>query len=150
MARWFDTNATQAPDLEGDPTERVYRRIFRFMLGFRRWLAFSVGLSMLSSIFITLQPWPIKFLIDGVLVDNDLDLGPLGTITSETDGERIGVAAALAAVYFAITVGGVLLNAASFYALARTALHMTRCARASSPTCARSPSPSMPTNRPAT
>jgi len=104
--------------------ERIYRRIFAHMKQFRRGIGVSVLWAMLSSLLITLQPWPIKFLIDGVLVSSRLDLGPLGGIVSETDGERLRVAAGLAGIYLLITVVGVLMNAASFYAIARTALYM--------------------------
>ena len=107
---------------------------------------------MLSSLLITLQPWPIKFLIDGVLVDSRLDLGPLGTVVSETDSEKLRVASGLAAAYLLITVVGVLLNAASFYAIARTALlddpQPALASRAA--TCARSRCAFTPTSPSAT
>ena len=51
-----------------------------------------------------------------------LHLGPLGDIVSHSERERIEVAAALAGIYLIITIIGVLLNAASFYAIARTAI----------------------------
>lgn len=124
MSRWFDPSAPLPTDARTAPVRQVYRRILGYMLEFRRGIGASVGLAMLSSLFVTLQPWPIKFVIDGVLVENVLDLGPLGEIVSETDRERLIVAGALAAVYLIVTVVGVLLNAASFYAIARTALLM--------------------------
>ena len=84
---------------------------------------------MISSFFIVLQPWPIKFLIDGVLVDSSLNLGPFGRVVSQTDDEQLLVAAALALAYLVITVLGVLCNAASFYVIARTALYMIHTLR---------------------
>lgn len=124
MSRWFDPGAPLPPSAAAPPVERVYRRILGHMRLFWRGISVSVVLAMLSSLFVALQPWPVKFLIDGVLVDSRLGLGFLGDIVSESDGERLRVAAALAGVYLVIVVVGVLFNAASFYAIARTALYM--------------------------
>jgi len=99
------------------------------MWGFRRGIAFGSLWAMISSLFIVLQPWPIKFLIDGVLVDSSLNLGPLGRVVSETDDDQLLVAGALAVAYLVITVVGVLCNAASFYVIARTALYMIHTLR---------------------
>jgi len=123
MSRWFDPSAPLPP------VTHVYRRILAFMWGFRRGIAAGSVWAMISSLFIVLQPWPIKFLIDGVLVDSSLNLGPLGRVVSETDDERLLIAAALAAAYLIITVVGVLCNAASFYVIARTALYMIHTLR---------------------
>jgi ABC-type multidrug transport system fused ATPase/permease subunit len=124
MSRWFDPSAPLPPSAQAAPVERVYVRILGQMRKFWRGIAAGAFWAMLSSLFITLQPWPIKLLIDGVLVSNQLDLGPLGDVVTETDSEKLRVAASLAATYFFITVVGVLFNAASFYAIARTALYM--------------------------
>ena len=124
MTRFFDPTAPLPPEAQVAPVRHVYRRILRYMGEFRRGIGTAALLTMLSSVFVTLQPWPIKFLIDGVLVSDRLDLGPLGTVVSDTDGERLRVAAALAGAYFAVTVVGVLLGAVGFYFLARTALLM--------------------------
>lgn len=102
----------------------TYRRIVAYIGEFKRSVGVTVGLMMASSLFVTLQPWPIKFLLDGVLIDRRLDLGPFGEVVSETDGERLWLAAVLALTYLGITVAGVLLNAAAFYVLVRTALYM--------------------------
>jgi ATP-binding cassette, subfamily B, bacterial len=99
------------------------------MWGFRRGIAVGSLWAMISSLFIVLQPWPIKFLIDGVLVDSSLNLGPVGHVVSDTDREQLLTAAALAGAYFIITVVGVLCNAASFYVIARTALYMIHTLR---------------------
>ena len=124
MSRWFDPNAPLPQAATVAPLDRVYRRIFGYMLEFRAGVGASVLLAMLSSLFVTLQPWPIKFVIDGVLLRNSLDLGPFGTIVSHTSRDRFVIAGVLAAVYLFVTVVGVLFNAASFYAIARTALMM--------------------------
>jgi ABC-type multidrug transport system fused ATPase/permease subunit len=129
MARWFDPSAPLPKDATVAPVQHVYRRIFAHMLEFKSGMAWSIGLAMLSSMFVVLQPWPIKFLIDGVLVNSRLDLGPLGDFVSDTDREKVAMAAALAGVYLLITVIGVLLNAGSFYAIARTALLMIHSLR---------------------
>ena len=124
MSRWFDPSAPLPPSAQVAPVERVYVRIFTQMRRFWRGISAGAFWAMLSSLLITLQPWPIKLLIDGVLVSSRLDLGPLGGVVSETDSEKLRVAAALAGAYLLITVVGVLMNAASFYAIARTALYM--------------------------
>ena len=129
MSRWFDPSAPLPPSAVAPPVTHVYRRILAFMWGFRRGIAAGSVWAMISSLFIVLQPWPIKFLIDGVLVDSSLNLGPLGRVVSETDDERLLIAAALAAAYLIITVVGVLCNAASFYVIARTALYMIHTLR---------------------
>lgn len=129
MTRWFDPSAPLPPSAAAAPVTHVYRRILAYMWDFRRGIALGSLWAMLSSLFITLQPWPIKFLIDGVLVDSRLGLGPLGDIVSDTDGERLRIAAALAGAYLLITVVGVLFNAASFYVIARTALYMIHTLR---------------------
>ena len=129
MSRWFDPSAPLPPSAASAPVTHVYRRIFAFMWGFRRGIAHGSLWAMISSLFITLQPWPIKFLIDGVLVDSRLNLGPFGDVVSQTDDERLLIAGALAAAYLGITVVGVLCNAASFYIIARTALYMIHTLR---------------------
>ncbi len=129
MTRWFDPSAPLPPGAAVAPVERVYWRILGFMGQFWRGIAVGVVWAMFSSLLITLQPWPIKFLIDGVLVDDHLNLGPLGDVVSRTDDDRLLLAGALAGAYFAITVVGVLCNAASFYAIARTALYMIHSLR---------------------
>jgi len=99
------------------------------MRQFWRGIGSAILLAMLSSLLIALQPWPIKMIIDGVLVDPVLDLGPFGVIVSSTDDEQLRVAFGLAAAYFVIVIVGVLLNAASFYVIARTALLMIHSLR---------------------
>lgn len=129
MSRWFDPNAPLPPDAAVAPVHHIYRRILTFMLEFKSGVGMSILLAMGSSLFITLQPWPIKFLIDGVLASNELDLGRFGTIVSETNAEKLTTAFWLAVVYFVIVVIGVLMNAGSFYVIARTALLMIHTLR---------------------
>ena len=128
MTRWFDPNAPVAPDAPA-PVQNIYRRIFAYMGEFRRGIGLSMGLAMLGSLLITLQPWPIKFIIDDVLIGNELNIWPFGEFVNETDGEKLTAAAGLAATYLAITVAGVLMNAGSFYVIARTALLMIHTLR---------------------
>ena len=124
MGRWFDPSAPLPPSAAAAPVERVYVRILKEMRVFWRGIWSAIGLAMVSSLLIALQPWPIKMVIDGVLVGHVLHLGPLGDIASATDDERSRIAFGLALAYFAIVIIGVLLNAASFYVIARTALLM--------------------------
>ena len=133
MSRWFDPSAPLPPEAAAAPVTHVYRRILSFMRQFWHGIGVGVFFAMLSSLFIAFQPWPIKFIIDGVLQIDEgvstLKLGPLGDIVSETDQERLIVAGALAGVFLALTVVGVLFNAASFYVIARTALYMIHTLR---------------------
>jgi ABC-type multidrug transport system fused ATPase/permease subunit len=124
LSRWFDPSAPLPPSAQAAPVERVYVRILGHMRKFWRGIAVGAFWAMLSSLLVTLQPWPIKLLIDGVLVGSTLSLGPLTDVVTETDSEKLQAAAALALLYLIITVTGVLFNAASFYAIARTALYM--------------------------
>jgi ATP-binding cassette subfamily B protein len=129
MSRWFDPSAPLPPDATQAPVAHIYRRILRYMSEFKPGIGLSIGLAMASSLLVTLQPWPIKFLIDGVLAGDVLDLGPFGEIVSDTNGEKLAAAAGIAGIYLVITVGGVLFNAGSFYVIARTALMMIHTLR---------------------
>jgi ABC-type multidrug transport system fused ATPase/permease subunit len=133
MGRWFDPSAPLPPDAASAPVQHVYRRILAYLMEFRGGVGAGIVLAMASSLLVALQPWPIKWVIDGVLsVDGGvsrLDLGPFGEYVSETDRERIMVAGSLAATYLAITVSGVLFNAGSFFVIARTALLMIHTLR---------------------
>jgi ABC-type multidrug transport system fused ATPase/permease subunit len=129
MSRWFDPTAPLPPDASVAPVRHIYRRILTYTMEFRRGVGLSILLAMGSSLFITLQPWPIKFLIDGVLATDRLHIAGLGTVISDTHGEKITTAAELAGVYFVIVLAGVLMNAGSFYVIARTALLMIHTLR---------------------
>ncbi|HWO94107.1 MAG TPA: ABC transporter ATP-binding protein, partial [Dehalococcoidia bacterium] len=124
MSYWFDPSAPLPSDNAASPMRGVYRRILGYMALFWGGIATAVALAMASSLFVVLQPWPIKFAIDGVLVSSQLDLGPLGEFPTASDGEKLRAAAALAGAYFGVTVAGVVLGALSFYWIARTALYM--------------------------
>jgi ABC-type multidrug transport system fused ATPase/permease subunit len=102
----------------------VYRRVGTHMRPFWRGLAGMFLFGLVGSGFTVLQPWPVKFIIDGVLINDTLDLGPLGTFVSETSGEKLITVAWLAVAYFCIVVTGVLCNAAGMYLIARVALRM--------------------------
>lgn len=124
MRRYYDPDYPIAPGGPAAPVENVYLQILRHMRGFWKGIAGGVGLASLGSLFIVLQPWPIKFVIDGVLVGRGLDLGPLGTLPTGTPSERFRAGAVMAAAYLVITVVGVLIGSASFYVFAKTALLM--------------------------
>ena len=129
MSRWFDPSAPLPPEAAAAPVDHIYRRILRYMGEFRRGIGLSIALAMVSSMLVTLQPWPIKFLIDGVLASDRLSLGPFGHIVSVTTREKVITASEIAGVYLVITVAGVLFNAGSFYTIARTALFMIHTLR---------------------
>jgi ABC-type multidrug transport system fused ATPase/permease subunit len=94
------------------PVKGIYRRIARHMAQFRGGIGTSIGFAMVASALTVLQPWPIKFIIDRVL------------LRPGNSGARLRSAAALSALYLIVVVIGVLANAVSFYAMARTALYM--------------------------
>ena len=102
----------------------TYRRVLSHMRPYWRGLLGMFVMGLLGSAFTVLQPWPIKFVIDGVLVGDRVDLGPLGTWVSETDAQRMTTVAWLAGAYFAIVVSSVLCSSTGMYLVARVALHM--------------------------
>ncbi len=127
MAYRFDSDG---PIRERPPLAGVYRRIGRFVLEFRGGVALGLGLSFLSTVLFVLLPFPIKWLIDGVLIGDSLDLGPFGEITTSTAGQKMTAAAWIAVAYVVLSVAQVVTNAASFYVIARTALLMIHTLRA--------------------
>ena len=114
---------------ERPPLRGVYRRIGRFLGEFRGGLALGLGLSALSTLFFVLLPFPVKLLIDGVLIHDRLDLGPLGTIVTGTAGQKTAAAAGLASAYVVLSILQVVTNGASFFVIARTALLMIHTLR---------------------
>ena len=82
-----------------------------------------------STLLFVLLPFPIKWLIDGVLIGDSLDLGPFGEVSTATTGEKLTVAAWIAGAYVVLSVAQVVTNAASFYVIARTALLMIHTLR---------------------
>ncbi|MEM9565854.1 MAG: ABC transporter ATP-binding protein [Actinomycetota bacterium] len=129
MNRWFDPRQPLTEAESAPPVAHIYRRIGRFVLEFRGRLILAISLSFVTSVAFTLLPWPIRYLIDGVLLTDRLDLGPLGTWESATDGDRMRLAIVLAAVYLGLQVVAALGAAASFYVFAKTALFMIHTLR---------------------
>lgn len=117
------------PIRERPPLTGVYRRIGRFLGEFRGGLALGLGLSALSTLLFVLLPFPVKLLIDGVLIEDGFSLGPLGTIATETTNQKLSAAAGLAASYVVLSVAQVTTNGASFFVIARTALFMIHTLR---------------------
>ena len=74
MTRLFDPNAPLGPEGTAVPVAHIYRRILGYIAEFRGGVGLSVLLVMLGSLLVTLQPWPIKFVIDGVLASDRLKL----------------------------------------------------------------------------
>ena len=83
----------------------TYRRIWHFMREFRRGIAAAVGTSLAASVAFALLPWPIRYIIDDVLLGNSLRLGPLGHWSTVTTEDKIAVGSALAGVYLVINDG---------------------------------------------
>ena len=91
MAFRFDADG---PIRERPPLTGVYRRIGRFVLEFRGGVALGLGLSAVSTLLFVLLPFPIKWLIDGVLIGDSLEPGTLrrcqhGHHRREADGRRV-------------------------------------------------------------
>jgi len=120
---------SEGPIRDRPPLTGVYRRIASFVGEFRGGVALGLGLSALSTLFFVLLPFPVKLLIDGVLISDRLDLGPFGAVATETTGDKLSTAAALAAAYVVISIAQVTANGASFFVIARTALFMIHTLR---------------------
>ncbi len=129
MNRWFDPNRPLTETEAAPPVTDIYRRIGRFMLEFRSRLALAIGLSFLTSVAFALLPWPIRYLIDGVLLSDRLEIGPLGSWEASTDGQKLRLVLILAGVYLGLQVLAAVFAAASFYVFARTALFMIHTLR---------------------
>ncbi len=129
MNRWFDPNRPLTEAESAPPVTDIYRRIGRFMLEFRSRLALAIGLSFLTSVAFALLPWPIRYLIDGVLLSDRLEIGPLGSWEASTDDQKLRLVLVLAGVYLGLQVLAAVFAAASFYVFARTALFMIHTLR---------------------
>ena len=129
MSQWFDPDRGLTEGESAPPVHHIYRRIWRFMGEFRRGLAIAIGLAFITSLAFSLLPWPIRYLIDGVLLSDELDLGPLGAYTSATDSEKVRLGLILAIVYLTLQLVAALAASASFYFFAKTALFMIHTLR---------------------
>jgi ABC-type multidrug transport system fused ATPase/permease subunit len=111
------------------PVSHIYRRIGRFMLEFKPGLTLGVLLSFVTSVAFALLPWPIRYVIDGVLLNDHLDLWVLGRYATETTADKFRVSLGLGAAFLAIQLVAALAASASFYTFARTALYMIHTLR---------------------
>lgn len=111
------------------PVVDIYRRIGRFMLEFKAGLGLGAGFSLLTSIAFALLPWPVRYLIDGVLLNDRLDLGPLGRFATVTTAEKVRASFGLGAAFLVLQLVAALAASASFYMFARTALFMIHTLR---------------------
>ena len=107
----------------------TYRRIGRFMGEFRRSIGAAIGTSLVASVAFTLLPWPIRYLIDDVLLGRRLALGFLGTYATDTNGHKVAVGTGLALAYLVIQVIAAVVMSWSFYLFARVALRMIHTMR---------------------
>ncbi len=119
----------EGPIRERPPLTGVYRRIGGFVLEFRGGVALGLGLSALSTLLFVLLPFPVKLLIDGVLIGDKLSLGPFGDVVTATTGQKLSAAAGLAITYVVVSIAQVTANGASFFVIARTALYMIHTLR---------------------
>lgn len=129
MNQWFDPSRPLTDEEAAPPVSHIYRRIWRFMGEFKRTLGIAVGLSFLTSVAFSLLPWPIRYLIDGVLLDDQLDVGFLGSFDSSTDEAKIRLGLILAGIYLGIQLVAAVAAAASFYFFAKAALFMIHTLR---------------------
>lgn len=93
----------------------TYRRIWAFMGEFRGVLSGAVITSLGASIVFTLLPWPIRYLIDEVILSDRARLGWFGTYNTATTGEKVAVGAGVAVVYLVIQMVAAVLMSWSFY-----------------------------------
>ena len=107
----------------------TYRRIWQFMGEFRTSLGAAVGTSLIASVAFALLPWPIRYLIDDVLLGQRLDLGFLGRHSTATSGQKIAVGTALAGAYLVIQLLAAIVMSWSFYLFAGVALRMIHTMR---------------------
>ena len=119
-----DKPLTERPPLAG-----VYRRIGRLLWEFRSGVGLGMALSGLSTLLFVLLPFPIKWLVDGVLIHRSLHIAWVGTLTTVTAHEKVRAGALLALLYVGLATAQALVNAASFYVVARTALLMIHTLR---------------------
>jgi ABC-type multidrug transport system fused ATPase/permease subunit len=117
------------PLAERPPLTGVYRRIGGLLWEFRAGVGLGVLLSGLSTLLFVLLPFPIKWLVDGVLIHRSLHITWIGTITTVTSHDKLRAGALLALIYVVIATAQALVNAASFYVIARTALVMIHTLR---------------------
>ena len=117
------------PLTERPPMSGVYRRIGRLLWEFRAGVGLGLALSGLSTLLFVLLPFPIKWLVDGVLIHRSLHVPFIGTLVTVTSHEKLRAAAFLAATYFGLAAAQAVANAASFYVIARTALLMIHTLR---------------------
>ena len=93
-------NADDVAEVHLKPDMRpTYRRIWLFMGEFRRSMAGAVGTSLAASVAFALLPWPIRYLIDDVLLGTRLKLGVFGTYNATTTGQKLAVGTGLAVAY---------------------------------------------------
>jgi ABC-type multidrug transport system fused ATPase/permease subunit len=107
----------------------TYRRIWQFMGEFRSKIVAAIGTSFLASIAFSLLPWPIRYLIDDVLLGNKLRLGFFGVHATTTNAQKIRVGTALAGGFLVIQIVAALLMSLSFYLFAGVALRMIHSLR---------------------
>ena len=119
----------EGPVRERPPLTDVYRRIARFVAEFSGGVGLGLGLSAFSTLLFVLLPFPVKLLIDGVLIHDTLELGPFGSVSTATAEEKIAAAGGLAAAYALLSIAQVTANGASFFVIARTALLMIHTLR---------------------
>ena len=129
MSQWFDPSTPLDEHESEPPVAHIYRRIAVFMWDFRRDLGIAIALALVTSLAFSLLPWPIRYLIDGVLLGDELQLGPLGSFANETDADKVRLGFFLALAYFVLQMIAALASAASFYFFARTALFMIHTIR---------------------
>jgi len=129
VSNWFNPAEPLDEAEAAPPVGQIYRRIWRFMGEFRGTLSIAIGLAFVTSLAFSLLPWPIRYLIDGVLLGDTLELGPLGTFQSSSSEQKIRLGLILALVYLAIQIVAALAAAASFYYFAKTALFMIHTLR---------------------
>ena len=96
---------------------------------FRAGISGAVGTSLLASIAFTLLPWPIRYLIDDVLLGDELRLGVFGDHATRSAAQKIAVGTSLAIGYLVIQLVAAVVMSVSFYLFAGVALRMIHTLR---------------------
>jgi ABC-type multidrug transport system fused ATPase/permease subunit len=107
----------------------TYRRIWTFMGEFRRGLLLAISASFAASVAFALLPWPIRYLIDDVILGTQLHLPLFGDFATATTSQKFAVGTALAVAYLLIQLVAAITMSWSFYLFAGVALRMIHAMR---------------------
>jgi ABC-type multidrug transport system fused ATPase/permease subunit len=109
-------------------SEPRYRAIARYLVEFRRGLSVALLAALLCAAAAALQPWPIRYLVDGVLADRLVVAGWVEYPT-ETTAQKLRMASIMVGVYICIQLLLAASTAATSYWITGTVLQMVHVLR---------------------